>query len=512
MRVSEKVRKQLLDEFGNDTLKPITKKQTEWIRKNTSYYLVFDNHDNKHGFCERCESEIEVDKSIHAKEMCCPKCKQKMEVLHKWRRRNNWRVDWVVIPQVIDGNRIVLRYVASVHCNDLKREINELAREVIDFNKQKNYEIEFDESKGGWFIGQRYFFREKFMWVYRRECCYQATEYKPGFFKELRKLDCFKYFPLLEKWWNTNNYVTGNITRIGKRTGLYEKLLKVGLEELVESDWHEYCRSYNPANDDKVIHYNEKETSLMKMLGLNKIAYNTFLSVGTTKALNCLQYDNTLTKADLEMIDKTSTTLYQIKTFSENGTNFSKCLKYCTKNGIAMGEYIHYLDCLKKLNYPLDESYIYPKDFRKEDMRVTRELTNKDYREQDILIAKISKGLREMKELSEFMDGSKGFLVYVPESSWELKNEGQALHNCIGTYVDRIANGKTLVFFVRKLEAPNEPFVAFEYHDGKVVQCRYNHNKSVDNCEILDFVNTFANTLKRKGVPKQTETENVLVA
>ena len=119
---------------------------------------------------------------------------------------------------------------------------------------------------------------------------------------------------------------------------------------------------------------------------------------------------------------------------------------------------------------------------------------------QSRLIKKISNGLRKTDDLQEFLQGSNGLLVYVPESAEDLLKEGRHLHNCIGTYIDRIAEGKTLVFFVRRLNDINAPFVAFEYCNGEVVQCRYDKNEAVKDDKIINFVDAFAERLRKNKV------------
>ena len=116
----------------------------------------------------------------------------------------------------------------------------------------------------------------------------------------------------------------------------------------------------------------------------------------------------------------------------------------------------------------------------------------------DELIAKISKGLMELPEIKELCGNSRGLLVYVPESSKDLYEEGKALHNCLSTYVNRVANKNTLIFFVRQLQNPTAPFVAMEIaYDGTVIQVRYDHNKPVEDSNIIDFASKVAQIVKK---------------
>jgi hypothetical protein len=188
-----------------------------------------------------------------------------------------------------------------------------------------------------------------------------------------------------------------------------------------------------------------------------------------------------------------------------------------------------YLETLKKqLKYDMtDKYYIMPKDFRKADLRASEELQKKRDEEkarrdheaamkmqkQNDKIKAISDGLRKMPDLQKFLDGSRGFLVYVPENAEDLMTEGRIQHNCIGTYVDRVASNKTLLFFIRKLDCPDAPFVAMEYCNGDIIQCRYDHNIDVftgkDSCgnqvmdidnNLIDFTNSLAEILRKNKV------------
>jgi hypothetical protein len=67
-------------------------------------------------------------------------------------------------------------------------------------------------------------------------------------------------------------------------------------------------------------------------------------------------------------------------------------------------------------------------------------------------------------------------ILRVPRDTQEIKNEGAALHHCVGTYVDRVAKGQTHIFFVRRVEEPDTPYFTMEYNNGRVIQCRGNHN------------------------------------
>lgn len=79
------------------------------------------------------------------------------------------------------------------------------------------------------------------------------------------------------------------------------------------------------------------------------------------------------------------------------------------------------------------------------------------------------------------------------KSGEEIKEEGRTLHHCVGTYVERVARGETMILFIRRIEKPAEPFYTMEFRDGKVVQCRGKHN-----CAMTKEIKAFAMAFEKK--------------
>ena len=77
-------------------------------------------------------------------------------------------------------------------------------------------------------------------------------------------------------------------------------------------------------------------------------------------------------------------------------------------------------------------------------------------------------------------------------SQQELNNESSVLHHCVRTYGDRVADGKTLIYFVRRTSLPDEPYYTLEISpkDGHVVQCRGLKNCSM-TAEVQEFKEGF---------------------
>lgn len=81
----------------------------------------------------------------------------------------------------------------------------------------------------------------------------------------------------------------------------------------------------------------------------------------------------------------------------------------------------------------------------------------------------------------------------VPQSGDEIRKEGEALHHCVGGYVERVAKGETNIFFVRKADHPEQSYFTMEWKNNKVIQCR---GKS--NCGMPPDVKAFVQAFEKK--------------
>lgn len=96
-----------------------------------------------------------------------------------------------------------------------------------------------------------------------------------------------------------------------------------------------------------------------------------------------------------------------------------------------------------------------------------------------------------------YADGD--FLIRAPESQAEMILEGKANHHCVATYIGRVAQGETEIWFVRRKSAPDEVFYTLEYRDGAIVQCRTKNNVSyAADQAVKDFADGWAK-LRRAG-------------
>ena len=76
------------------------------------------------------------------------------------------------------------------------------------------------------------------------------------------------------------------------------------------------------------------------------------------------------------------------------------------------------------------------------------------------------------------------YMVVIAMSPTELVKEGEMLNHCVGKmgYDQKLAREDSLIFFVRRKEEPNTPFVTVEYSPSKhkILQTHGMHNSTPD--------------------------------
>ena len=412
-------------------------------------------------------------------------------------------IDWTVVAHVIDENTLMLRYVVAHKYLREDLSIEERARLVLSEN-QKPIMFERWHSNNPndeWKNTRCCYFREcshDRYWTRQWFCCRDTQKVAPGVIDDIKKLSDLKYLDVTQ-YLNQNSWICieDTIKHLLGYGLFYEKLEKIGMGWLAEYNFKAYERD--------LIHINRKETSIFKMLGINRRDFNIINQCKDPKCIKTLQLNSNITEKELEYARSHKWDGETIKNLRDTGVNTNKALSYIEKNKISAREWLHYVSNLKELEYQLDNSYLFPRDFYREDRRVADEIVYKANaleharrKEKDNKIKQLADAMRADKAFMEFFAGSEGLVVKVPESAEELYIEGKKLHNCLGTYVDRVAEGKSLIFFVRKIEEPDKPFIAMEYSNGKIIQCRYDYNEEVKEDKIINFVNLLADRLRER--------------
>lgn len=168
-----------------------------------------------------------------------------------------------------------------------------------------------------------------------------------------------------------------------------------------------------------------------------------------------------------------------------------RAIKYISLQGTArsrlFGDYADYLTECVKLNYDMkSKSVLFPRD-----LQTAHAHTSALIREERDKI--VIDGVKKAAEKAARLNFGKGNLMIRPaESPHELAMEGATLHHCVGGYAKRVANGETLIMFVRQKSEPDKPYYTLELMGKEVIQCRTLNNDSYEkNQAVKSFVNAW---------------------
>ena len=173
---------------------------------------------------------------------------------------------------------------------------------------------------------------------------------------------------------------------------------------------------------------------------------------------------------------------------------WEKCYKYIYEQARkqAKGSSCAGLD---DVVYEWAEDY-YHKDDKAEEEKEAREKK----RREKLAAKKMAETKKAMEEIFSRNDGvdafqikGKGLILVVPQSGDEIRKEGEALHHCVGGYVDRVARGETNIFFIRKADHPEKSYFTMEWRDNKIIQCR-----GFKNCGMPADVQAFVKVFEKK--------------
>lgn len=84
----------------------------------------------------------------------------------------------------------------------------------------------------------------------------------------------------------------------------------------------------------------------------------------------------------------------------------------------------------------------------------------------------------------------QNYIVVAPKNSTDVKEEGNELNHCVASYIKRILDNETKIYFLRSKKDIEARLITIEVKDNKIVQARGNHNRHATEEEmnaIIDF-------------------------
>lgn len=180
-------------------------------------------------------------------------------------------------------------------------------------------------------------------------------------------------------------------------------------------------------------------------------------------------------------------------------SGFWKTVRYLDKGNHDYRYLCDYWNMAERLDMDVDDPQVkWPKDLRAAHNKAVERYNAK----KEELDAEAFR--RRADELRHLCWESDGLMIRPCATANELRAEGKELHHCVATYAERHAEGKTAIFFIRRVDKPDEPYYTLEL-DEKELSVR--QNRGLRNCGKTDEVQAFENawldwaknkTLKKK--------------
>lgn len=145
--------------------------------------------------------------------------------------------------------------------------------------------------------------------------------------------------------------------------------------------------------------------------------------------------------------------------------------------------YKDYLSMTNAMKGKIKEKY--PKYLKTEHDKVAMRYNIWRKYKDDLEIFKITE---ENKKL-EFND--KKYSIILPETSSDIVDEGINQSHCVASYVKRVANGDTLILFMRYSDSIDESLVTIEVRDNQICQARGYANRNLSKEETV-FIKKWA--------------------
>lgn len=231
---------------------------------------------------------------------------------------------------------------------------------------------------------------------------------------------------------------------------------------------------------------NFRSNDLKKMLGMNKneIKYLQGIRGKDFDMYKFLKKSLKTTMQETYDIIRYYNPGYVMTIHSKTGLSYSSIIDYCHHERTVMSDWHDYILQCEKLNLDLsDTSISKPKNLTQAHERTTAQI-------------QIMKNQMWEKKVLERYNDIAGYLsfeteelkIVVPHSSMQIINEGKMLHHCVGSYVERHADGKLSIVFLRQKSDPTTPYYTIEVsNEGDIVQCRGYRNNNADNPKTDDI-------------------------
>jgi len=173
-------------------------------------------------------------------------------------------------------------------------------------------------------------------------------------------------------------------------------------------------------------------------------------------------------------------------------------INQCFEPKAAITDWRDYLHAAKTIEVDLtDNKARYPSSLKREhDRAVAKQKLVLDAKKDEFFQAETERYGRLYSYKTE------EYMIIPPKDMKDLFEEGRKLNHCVGSYSDRIVEGKTCIMFIRKTDEPDKPYFTIEINQSNsyVVQLRANSNRCINHGTEKELVKFLREWAKKKGV------------
>ena len=457
---------------------------------------------NVRGTCYLCREKVRAvyQRFRQSEYVTCPNCGERVYALLEGSDR--FRVDYVndilTIQKGTDGKTIFVRQWhllrdETARWRDIPAQLEEIARYAVRGNHAAKWQR---EAKENYYMNTTRYRLKDWERVRSVHAVYDGGGfiYMPPDWRDifagtsLQYLDIEEYAKTAQK--NRQDRYTVRLMMDWARYPVVEKFWKAGytglIHEKLRGFWgrHRYAINWNRLTIAGAIKFPKR---LLKLYPPEEWTMDRMQAVADAWKLVA---EGKARESDLPALLGTRLNYKEFIT-AFGHASVSKILKYAGKHVVFT--YRDYLNDCVKLNWNLDDPQVlFPKDLTAAHQRSLEQVKYEASKEADRKFQKT----REKALWQEWEQGD--LLIRWPLTGDEIIREGQALHHCVGGYVQRAADGVTTILFIRRKEDPDTPFFTLEWSGERVVQCKGTKNNDYRNvAEVEDFVSVWVNHIKR---------------
>ena len=464
----------------------------EFIEKNSkTHHLIIKDKEKKKLYCTNCNKYFS-DKTIKVRDYVeCPHCRQMSCVYGINYYRQSFEQP-IVLVQRMDKQVVIRIFEIYSYFEEGKRKIK---RSCIEYARIL--------PGIGRFIGNNVFIN--MFGVMRVYHCYKElswSAYKGHKFltdhptypynkKRLIKGTVMEYAPIKE-FMDKFSYYRYNFLDVLELAayGSFELLWNMKLYNLcfyskaLNKNGSFYKRFRVPKSFLKFMQDNNISYKELMLLQLFQKDDKSLLQKYRYTNINDLRFlikNNVLDDFSKSGIDINCNNMSLIKSISKE-IPLKKLMKY-PKGLKNLNIYKDYLDMAKKLSYNYkSKKDLFPRNLISRHDKMQRKIAIEEDRDTQFAVY-----LRYL-ELSKYTYRDNKYIIFPAPSIDDLKNEGNQQGNCVGyMYLNPYKDGKTEIYFIRKLNEASKSFITLEFKKGHVAQKELPHHSQ----NFTDEQNTF---------------------